>query len=81
MKYLALELCLALVALLIFFLSLGVRRERRRNLGYVAGGGLLGLLLISFFVETGGGLLGFSQTGFTPARFTFVTSFRLRCFR
>ncbi len=58
MKYLVLELALALVALLVFFLSLAMKPERKRDLGYVVGGGLLAISLLSFFVETGGGLFG-----------------------
>ena len=58
MSPLALELALSLLALVVFFLSLGMRPERRWNLGYVAGGGLGAILLGSFFVETGVGLFG-----------------------
>ena len=58
MKYLVLELAVALVALLVFFLSLAMKPERKRDLGYVVGGGLLAIFLLSFFVETGGGLFG-----------------------
>lgn len=54
MKYLALELGLAGLALVVFFLGLALPPDRRRPIARVVAAGLLGLLGLSLWAETGG---------------------------
>ena len=54
MRFLALELGLAGLGLLVFCLGLALPPGRRRPLGGIVAAGLLGLLGLSVFVETGG---------------------------
>jgi NADH-quinone oxidoreductase subunit N len=55
---LALELGLALVMLVVFFVGLSSRGEDRRHAGVIALAGNVALLLISLFIEPGGSLGG-----------------------
>ncbi len=54
MKFLGLELGLAGLGLVVFFLGLALPPDRRRPIGTVVAAGLLGLFALSFWVETGG---------------------------